>query len=208
MSDLILVRHGETVGNSAVRLFGITDIELSDIGKDQMKRAGEALKDIRFEKVYTSPLKRSVEGAAILSGYVDEKTEIINDFSEIDFGAWEGLSMDEAQDRYPELFKSRDVLGADFRFPEGDSKREFFERVSKAAVSIFSKSEYPALAVLHKGVIKGVLAGLLGVSVDDMGNHPIELGSIHRLKKSPGGWELISTNETAHLGDTRIPSSV
>ena len=62
MDELILVRHGETTGNSAVRLYGRTDIALSDLGRRQMSRVREALDSEAFDTVITSPLRRGLIG--------------------------------------------------------------------------------------------------------------------------------------------------
>jgi broad specificity phosphatase PhoE len=63
---LTLVRHGETVGQSSVRYYGRTDVELSDVGRAQMRRVREAVAGERFTAVFTSRLRRSVEAAALI----------------------------------------------------------------------------------------------------------------------------------------------
>jgi broad specificity phosphatase PhoE len=207
MNELIIVRHGETEGNSAVRLYGRTDIALSDLGREQMRRAGAALRGMDFRAVYASPLSRSRESAAIIAGAAGAATTIISEFREIDFGNWEGWSFEEASVCDPENYGAYKKGFHDFQFPGGDSKPDFFERVAQAALRVFSDSQLPALAALHKGVIRGLMAGLLGVPVRDLGALSIELGSIHRMKKMENGWLLVSENETGHLGETRIPES-
>jgi len=208
MNQLILVRHGETVGNSAVRLHGRTDVALSATGREQMRRAGAALRGIAFRAVYVSPLARSRESAAVIADGRLPAPIITPEFSEIDFGEWEGLTFEEAAARDPANYEKYKRGYHDFRFPGGDSKPEFFGRVARAAVAFFSDAPLPALAVLHKGVIRGVIAALLGVQPRALSGRPIELGSIHRLERSDaGGWAVLSENETAHLGDTRIPES-
>ncbi len=207
MSELILVRHGETVGESALRLYGRTDIEMSDLGRRQMAAVRDALADIEFAYAASSPLRRSREAARIVIGERKTTVDIVGDFTEIDFGQWEGWSLAEAAEKDPENHCEWRKSGVEFRFPGGDMKREFFQRVACTAVEIFGQAPRPALAVLHKGVIKGILAGLLGKPVADFTEYKIELGSIHRLTLSQTGWNLISENETRHLAEFRIPSS-
>lgn len=207
MSELILVRHGETVGESAVRLYGSTDIEMSDWGRRQMAASHEALAGLNFAYAASSPLSRSMEAAQIVIGKRKTVKNIIEGFREIDFGRWEGWSLAEAAEKDPENYRKWQSSGVEFRFPGGDMKKEFFQRTAEAAKEILGKAPRPALAVLHKGVIKGILAGLLERPVADFVEHKIELGSIHRLSRSKAGWEIISSNETGHLGEFRIPSS-
>ena len=206
-NGLYLVRHGETVGDSSVRLYGRTDIELSDLGREQMRRAGAVLRLMTFQTVIVSPLQRSRESADILLAGRGPAPRVTQEFREIDFGAWEGLSFAEIAERYPENHAAWKTMGVDFAFPGAETKKSFFERVAAAALRIFPEAQSPALAVLHKGVIKGILAGLLGRPVMSLADHPIELGGIHMLRREAGGWTLAQTNETAHLGDCRLPES-
>jgi len=207
MADLILVRHGETQGESSIRLYGSTDIELSETGREQMKRAGETLSGIDFRSVASSPLKRSREGAAIVSARSGVEPVAFDGLREIGFGLWEGWSLAEAEARDPVAYNLWKTTGTDFTFPGGESKKGFFRRVAVAAAEIFPRLQTPALAVLHKGVIKGVLAGLAGTDPVDYANSPVELGSIFRLNKCNGKWIVVSSNETDHLRELRIPGS-
>ena len=65
-AELWLVRHGETVGGSSTRLYGSTDLALSDVGRRQMECVRAAVADVVFDRVITSPLQRSREAAAIV----------------------------------------------------------------------------------------------------------------------------------------------
>ncbi len=205
---LVLVRHGETVGKSSVRLYGATDIDLSERGREQMRKVHSALENHKFQKVITSPLIRSKESASIIMDGYPHNPTIVKDFAEINFGRWEGWTFKEAEERDPEVYNAWQTTGWDFSFPEGDSRRGFHGRVSNAAEYVFSEPSGKTLAVLHKGVIKVIIAALLNVDYEEIKKYPVELGSIHRLKKTENGWKAISTNETEHLGDSRIPSSI
>ena len=207
MSDLILLRHGETAGQSSIRLYGSTDVALSELGRKQMCRAGEVLRKKSFKTVITSPLRRSLESAFIVLDGLKPEPVVIRDFREIDFGAWEGLTAEEIAERDPDCYRDWKESGSLLQFPGGESKEEFFRRVARAAKNVFSHVEQPVLAVLHKGVIRGIMATLLDISITDLTHHPIELGSIHQLCKLSDSWKLISTNETEHLGKYRIEHS-
>ena len=213
MQRLVLIRHGETVGESSVRLYGRTDIEMSDAGREQMRLAGGALAGGRFDAAYASPMKRSVEAARLVlrgvSGGAAPEPLIVDGFREIDFGDWEGWTLEEAERRDPDNFAKSRTQGMEFCFPGGDTRQGFFERAAAAGRGAFSAPDarWPAVAVLHKGVIKAILAELLGISFEEAGEMPIELGSIHRLEFAAGRWHVASANETDHLGNLRIPGS-
>lgn len=207
MTELYLVRHGETVGNSAVHLYGRTDIALSDSGREQMRCVGEALRDVAFGFVFASPLQRSIESAGIVMQGRTLQPVACDEFMEIDFGNWEGWSLAHAEERDPENYHAWKTTGAEFRFPGGEMKRDFFARSAEAAKRVFNKQEGRILAVLHKGIIKGAHAGLLGLPVDEFVHHRIELGSIHVLRRENGAWSLVESNQVDHLTGCRIPDS-
>jgi len=208
LNELVIIRHGETAGRSSVRFYGSTDIGLSGIGRKQMELTGRALGHIPFRTLVVSPLSRSRDSAEIvLDGHPPPRTIVEEDLREIDFGDWEGLTAGEIAARDPDSYSMWREKGVLDNFPGGESRAAFFDRVSLAAVRVFDGIELPSLAVLHKGVIKGVLAGLLRVPVSELGDRKIELGSIQRLRPAQGGWELVAMNETGHLGGYRLEHS-
>src|SRR5947209_18699476 len=97
-SRLVLVRHGETVGNSSIRYYGRTDIELAELGRAQMRAAARALSEqfrcAQFGQVFASPLCRAHESARIIAGDAAEVIAI-EEFREVDFGNFEGLTAGE-----------------------------------------------------------------------------------------------------------------
>ena len=86
---LVLIRHGETTGQSSIRFHGSSDVALSDEGRVQMREAARGLRTEVFDLIVASPLRRSWESARILSGGAPVRLE--PDFREIDFGRWEGI---------------------------------------------------------------------------------------------------------------------
>ena len=207
MTELVLLRHGETVGLSSIRLYGATDIPLSAVGEAQLERAAVALGPQPFARVFTSPLQRARRSAEIVLAAQRQPAtlEVVPDLREIDFGSWEGWTYAEAEARDPENFARWHSEGARFTYPGGESRSAFHARVHAAVLALLATpGPGPILGVLHKGVIKAVLAALTGQSPADVAGLPISLGSLHRLRSTgPSGsvWTLVATNETAHLGD-------
>ncbi len=202
MTDLILLRHGETVGQSSIRLYGATDIALSPIGEQQARRAAAVLRAHRFARVLSSPLQRARRSAEIVLEALDPAPtlELVPGFREIDFGAWEGWTYAEAETRDPDGFARWRSEGHSFTYPDGESRVAFLARIA-AAVAALDPAQGPTLAVLHKGVIKATLAVLTGRPIAELAEQPIALASIHRLRWTGERWQLLSVGETAHLGD-------
>lgn len=88
---LYIIRHGETDWNVKRRFQGRSDIPLNDEGRRLARVTSEALRDIPFNKIYTSPLKRAYETAMIIKGGRDIPVITEQRIIEIGFGEYEGL---------------------------------------------------------------------------------------------------------------------
>ena len=204
---LILVRHGETVGNSSIRYFGRTDVPLSDLGRAQMLAVAKWLKpNLRinhFDTVFASPLCRASEGARLIAGASVTVVEI-EEFVEVDFGLFEGLTADEIRERHPIEFDlwNRDRLDPGFTYPRGESRAAFMERVGcgiERVLELYDAAASTALIVAHRGVIRAITQRLAEVAPT------IELGSIQMLRREEnpqghgGKWDAAIIDMVDHL---------
>lgn len=91
-----LVRHGATVLNAYDRMQGWIDSDLSQDGVDQSQEAAKKLKDITFDRAFSSDLGRAMKTRNIIIGHtpVQEITEL-NQFREVNFGFFEGLKAED-----------------------------------------------------------------------------------------------------------------
>ena len=190
-----LVRHGETEGESSIRYHGITDVPLSEPGREQMRRAARAIEtlrsDVNFGKVFSSPLVRASEGARIITGKTAASIVTIEEFAEVHFGLFEGLTADEIRERYPDHFAiwNADRLAPDYTYPEGESRANFAARVERGlerVLAIWTAGiDGDALLVAHRGVIRAIVRKLTN-------QQPVvELGSIQILEFDDG-WQVVA----------------
>ena len=184
LERLILVRHGETEGQSSIRYYGATDIPLSDLGREQVRRAGERLAGEVFEVVYTSSLSRASESARMLAP--DRPIRVEADFREVDFGRWEGLTREEIAVRDPELFDvwQRDL--ARFDYPGGEPRAEFRARIARGLDRLRESGASSALVVAHKGVVRTLVELVSGEKL--AGTEPELGGIIHVERDALGRW--------------------
>jgi len=199
---LILVRHGETEGQSSTRYHGRTDVRLSYLGRAQMRAARAALlklKATQFHRVFTSPLARAAEGARLIAGD-SAQLSVLEEFVEVDFGLFEGLTAEEIRERYPDHYAewNADRLAPGYTYPQGESRAAFVERVSSGIeklLSLWRLESHPAstvLVVAHRGVIRTVVHRLTG-------NQPgVDLGSIQVLERATA-WQALMLDSIAHL---------
>jgi broad specificity phosphatase PhoE len=94
---LILIRHGETVWNLERRFTTRTDVELSEAGIDQARRAADALAEVTIDRIYSSPLRRALRTAEMIAVRQGDGCTVTTDprLVEIDAGPFEGLTEEE-----------------------------------------------------------------------------------------------------------------
>lgn len=187
MKTLILVRHGETEGESSIRYHGRNNVPLSELGRAQM-RAARATIDAHhgglvFERVFTSPLIRASEGARIIAAAPLAIT--LEEFAEVHFGDFEGLTREEISARFPDEYARwrADPLSPAYTYPGGESRSAFAVRVERGCALMLSlwpsedsSGATPALVVAHRGVIRTIVKTLTGAEP------AVELGSIQILR--------------------------
>jgi broad specificity phosphatase PhoE len=208
VDHLWLLRHGETEGESSVRLHGVSDVALDATGREQMRRAGGVVQTLGIERVITSPLRRARDAVGLVLPEWSGPVAVVPDLREIDFGAWEGLTLEEVARVDPAGYTAFLRRDAEFSFPGGDQRLAFRQRIADAAWRELGVAAAPrTLAILHKGVIKGILAALADLPMEDALELPVDLGSLHLLTRptrSRGPWRLVISNATDHLGEFHL----
>lgn len=197
---LVLVRHGETVGESSTRYHGVTDVALNEVGVAQMNRVRGALAEESFDLAITSALQRTIAAAAIVAPAVPARA--LPGFNEIDFGDWEGLTRDEIARRDPERYAAWQAAGAAFTYPNGDAVAAFRGRVAATWRRIVPQLPARVIVIAHKGVMGTILGELLHLAPAERATLTIDLASIHILGTANGrGWVADVLNDVRHLGE-------
>ena len=106
MGLFYLVRHGETKWNAVDRICGRSDVPLSEAGRRQAKRLAERLKPISFDALYSSPLKRAIDTARFISERIGLEPVLDDSLVELDYGQWEGKTLQEIIKNDPKREKS------------------------------------------------------------------------------------------------------
>ena len=181
---LVLVRHGETDGESSVRYHGIGDVALSEEGREQMRRASVELNRVPFDLVVASPLQRAWQSAWILGGGAPVRLEA--ELREIDFGRWEGRTREEIQESDPDLYEQWQAGSEDFTYPGGESRAELRERVRRGLERLLAAEARNVLVVAHKGVIRILTEELAGETLG--AEEPALGGAIELTRRPDGSW--------------------
>lgn len=158
---LLLVRHGQSIWNAERRLQGQADIALSDDGREQARALRPVIAGLAPDHAVSSDLARARETAALL-GYPDCATD--SRLREIDVGSWSGVPIDHLKAADAEAY---DAWRAGRHTPPlAETWSAFRDRSLAAVLAYRDTGAKRVLAVVHGGVIRAVLEGLLGLSPD------------------------------------------
>ena len=165
MGKIFIIRHGQTSGNSALKYFGITDVELNEEGINQAGLISKRLEKENIYRIYSSSLKRAFKTAEIIANPHRISVELKEDLGEINFGNWEGLGFQEIQKSYPQEFSEwqNNLMG--FTMPQGESILGLKKRVETAFNEILNSArENNVIIVTHGGPIRIILSKILSPS--------------------------------------------
>lgn len=181
-----LVRHGETEGTAEGRLLGSTDQPLSARGSSQVRRLAELLPvslSVRDSQTWcvASPLLRAQQTAQVVASLHGLSVNTDADLREMDFGACEGLTSDEIEARFPGEQAQWVSPDDDAAFPEGESLRQFEERVARARERILRRPEEVVVVFTHGGVVRELACGLLGLGRDGYWLIAVQPASMTRI---------------------------
>ncbi len=162
--ELYVIRHGQTVWNACGKLQGNIDIELNEKGIEAARKFGESVKDVFFDKIYSSPLKRAFHTAELIRG--ERNIEIVTDnrLKEISFGVAEGAL-------YTDWFNDTSEYRYFFTAPEkynppekGESFQSVIERTRDFLKSVIEpqKDCERIMIVAHGALNKGLMCTLEG----------------------------------------------
>jgi probable phosphoglycerate mutase len=104
MTQVVLVRHGQTEWNQVERFRGRADIPLDETGLAQAEATGRRVAaEWRPTAVYSSPLSRALKTAEAIASHFKLPVQVHQGLADIDYGEWQGLTPDEVRERWPEI---------------------------------------------------------------------------------------------------------
>lgn len=167
---LFLVRHGETDWNLKGKIQGSTDIELNETGIKQAYELSNKMleKNYKFSKIYSSPQKRALQTAKILSENTDIECIVVDKLKEMNLGKWEGLAWSEVRENYPLEYKEWFVKRRYTKTPNGESYEEMLERVLDSLYKIIDDNSDNIVIVTHSAVIMSLQCYITNTDFDKM----------------------------------------
>jgi broad specificity phosphatase PhoE len=193
---LLLVRHGVTQYNTDRIFMGHDPVPLSPAGRQQVERLAERLSGMPPTRMVSSDILRTRESAEILSARLGLPFETCGELREVDVGRAKGLTYGDAAQRWPDVF---DPSGEE-RFPGGESFAEVADRATAYLRSAVLEDPGRVLVVTHGGVVRGVAARLLDLPLRSVAGFLIDNASLSIFRVDDRVANLVTWNDTAHLG--------
>ena len=160
---LYLVRHGATALTAEDRFSGAIGVELSDEGRDQVRRLAERLAGESIAAVYCSPLSRTLDTARILASPHGLTPQTEAGLREISHGRWEGLSRREVEERFRDEYAAWETDPFTVAPEGGESGVAVLARALPVIRGIVSRHEAQRVMVVsHKATLRLIISSLLG----------------------------------------------
>jgi broad specificity phosphatase PhoE len=191
MTELILVRHGQTISNLKQFLQGQSDGELTDVGRDQARAIAATLKDMPIDVVIASPLVRAKDTAFEIASYHHLPVVVNALVREWHCGTLDGQPAQA-------LFDARAQAGlplADFRPEDGETLREVQSRAGKFLHLI--EADYNGLRVVvcsHGDFLRMLFSLMLGISIEEANGIYLENATYSHFVNINGNWEMWGLN--------------
>ena len=192
-----LLRHGETVWNREKRIQGSGNSPLTAEGIAMSRAWGQHLitGSTKWNRIVTSPLLRAVETAELVNESLQLPLMTDQTLREKDWGRWEGLTLMQIKQNYPELLETLTTHGWEFKPPGGESRRAALTRVLGGLQTLRQRfAGENLLLVSHLGVIKSLLYHIEGR--DFLPSEPKILykNRFHIISHENNGYSIVSKN--------------
>ncbi len=203
MTHFILIRHGETEWNRNPRFRGQSDVPLNATGLAQAAAVGRAVAG-RWQPVavYHSPLGRARQTAEAIAGPLGLMAQPHAGLLDIHFGELQGLTVEEAQARWPAVVRSW-FETPDRTLPPGGEALAIVRDRAMAAVHEIAGRHPDETVVLvgHQVLNRVVLLGVLGLGLERLWRIGQDTAAINvfDLDVERGEFTLVSLNDTCHL---------
>lgn len=200
----LLVRHCQTDRNRDGLVQGRADPPLNDTGRQQARRLAEALAGASVDAVYSSPLTRAMETAAVIAERHGRDVQPEPALIELDVGHMDGLTGAQMRERFPGFLESW-LTGPDttLRLPGGESLEEAQERAWAFLEAVVARGDVEnVVCVSHNFVLLSVICRALRLPLTRVTRIQQSIGGLSVIDFRPGRIQLGRLNDTCHLGDS------
>jgi broad specificity phosphatase PhoE len=208
-TDLLLIRHGESIWNREGRVQGWLDPPLSERGLEQAVRLAERMSEWPIAAVYASTLERARVTAECIARAHKLAVTLDERLREHRLGAIQGLTGSEIHAKYPEQFALAGRTDRWVPAPDEEPVTEFMHRVRAAGDDVLSRHREQMVAIVsHGGSINRLLMSWLGI---DPQRHPpfhVDNASLTHVRMTDALMQIRMLNDISHLPMDHAPHDV
>lgn len=199
---LYLIRHGQTDWNVAGRIQGGTDIPLNDTGRKQAACLAKGMERRPVTRVYCSTLSRAFETAEAIGKSQNVPVYRLSELEEVNYGYWEGLTMEEIEQRYPKELEQWYLSPVEVAPPGGETQTQVYERCGRAIKKIVAQADGDVAVVSHGATVVFLLEYMLeGTGREEEEDIIVGNASISTVEYDPETkrFALMELNDQKHL---------
>lgn len=158
MTKILLTRHGHVEGIHPERFRGREPLELTARGRREAAAVAERIAGAwQPRKIYTSPMGRCVATGAAIAAACGITAEICNDLNDIDYGAWQFKTLEDAKKDDPALFATWFATPHLVRFPKGESLQDLGARSANALRFVLTRHPRDTIVLVGHDSVNRVL---------------------------------------------------
>jgi len=201
MTEVIFIRHGETLWNIEGRVMGQLDSPLSERGERQAAAIARRLSATSFDHLYSSDLGRAVQTATAIANKCNKDVNLETGLRERNMGVFQGRTREEKKAEYPEVWKECKAVGPDYIIPGGgESQKKRLARSIEVMNRLADTHPDETLVVVsHDGILRGFFSHLLGLEAQSETRIVRANASYNSFLKQDGQWRLKVWGDTSHL---------
>lgn len=214
MSTLYLIRHGETINNTARRNVPSTynyekkcpDPPLNETGIRQAHLLGQRLEHCSINVIYSSDLLRTQQTAHIINEYIGKEIIERSGLREIDMGEMNLRSFEELKEEFPDFYNNWNRHDTDMPYPNGETGRDVLKRAVKVIKEIIDENVENAAIVTHGGVIRVLISVFLGMPLENRFRFLLDNCGITAVQHSIRNnmFKVICVNDSSHLQNIKL----
>lgn len=202
MTELVLIRHGETDMNRELRFQGHLNVGLNATGLEQARRLAARMAGEAADAVYVSDLLRARQTAQPIAGELALQPVADEGLREQHFGRVEGMCVADIQRDMPEAWAGWRRFEEDFAMPEGESTRAFHARVMDAIDRLVARHPRQRVVVVtHGGVLDMIYRTARSLGLNGPRQSDIPNAGFNRIAVREGGIDILTWACTRHLAD-------
>jgi len=203
MTELILIRHGETDWNRELRFQGQVDVPLNATGHEQARRLAQRLAGEQVNHLYASDLIRTQQTAEPVAKQLTLQGVAEAGLREQNFGLVDGMRVDDIKAQHPSAWDRWTQFDADYAFDGGaESTRQFHARVMEAVRRLVAAHQGQTLMlVTHGGVLDMIYRTARALDLSGPRQSDIPNAGLSRVRFNGDAIDILGWADVQHLAD-------